>query len=116
MAGYQTLARAFCPQPCLPTTTRATFVRRSAHAGTWDVNAASFGSSYETPNRIRDHCRDGEGTDHMSQHASLFALAFGLVPEEHVPAVIQKVRSRGAACSVYAARYLMEVLFANGSD
>jgi alpha-L-rhamnosidase len=27
--------------------------------------------------------RDGEGTDHASQHANLFPLAFGLVPEEH---------------------------------
>ena len=28
--------------------------------------------------------RDGEGTDHMSQHASLFPLAFGLVPHERM--------------------------------
>ena len=40
--------------------------------------------------------RDGEGTDHMSQHASLFPLAFGLVPEEHVPAVAG-MRRRNAA-------------------
>jgi hypothetical protein len=59
--------------------------------------------------------RDGEGTDHMSQHASLFPLAFGLVSEEHVSAVVKKVESRGMACSVYAAQYLMDGLFANGS-
>jgi len=57
--------------------------------------------------------RDGEGTDHMSQHASLFPLAFGLVPHEHRAAVVDYVGKRGMACSVYAAQYLMEGLFSN---
>ena len=57
--------------------------------------------------------RDGVGTDHMSLHASLFPLAFGLVPAEHLPAVVDAVRKRDMACSVYAAQYLMEALFAN---
>ena len=59
--------------------------------------------------------RDGEGADHMSQHASLFPLAFGLVPHEHKAAVVDYVGKRGMACSVYAAQYLMEGLFANGA-
>ncbi len=59
--------------------------------------------------------RDGEGTDHTSQHASLFPLAFGLVPNERMAAVVDHVASRGMACSVYAAQYLMEGLFANGA-
>ena len=57
--------------------------------------------------------RDGEGTDHNSQHASLFPLAFGLVPVEYTPAVVGFVQKRGMACSVYAAQYLMEGLFAH---
>jgi hypothetical protein len=60
--------------------------------------------------------RDGEDTDHMSQHASLFPLAFGLVPDEHVAAVAGFVGKRGMACSVYAAQYLMEGLFSHGQD
>ena len=60
--------------------------------------------------------RDGEGTDHTSQHASLFPLAFGLVPANHITSVTDFVGSRGMACSVYAAQYLMEGLFANGAD
>ena len=35
--------------------------------------------------------RDGEGTEHLSQHASLFPLAFGLVPAEHVQTVLKHV-------------------------
>ena len=57
--------------------------------------------------------RDGEGTDHASQHASLFPLAFGLVPAEHRARLTDWIGKRGMACSVYAAQYLLEGLFAN---
>ena len=60
--------------------------------------------------------RDGEGTDHASQHANLFPLAFGLVPEEARARVTTFVVSRGMACSVYAAQYLLEGLFQNGAS
>ena len=60
--------------------------------------------------------RDGEGTEHLSQHASLFPLAFGLVPAEHVQTVLKHVGKRGMACSVYAAQYLMDALFSNGAE
>lgn len=58
--------------------------------------------------------RDGEGTDHASQHANLFPLAFGIVPPEHRARLVEWVGKRGMACSVYAAQYLMEALFENG--
>ncbi len=57
--------------------------------------------------------RDGEGESHASAHANLFPLAFGLVPNEHKPGVIAHLESRGMACSVYAAHYLLEGLFEN---
>lgn len=57
--------------------------------------------------------RDGVGTDHASQHASLFPLAFGLVPEASRPAVAKWLARRGMACSVYGAQYLLEGLFEN---
>jgi hypothetical protein len=60
--------------------------------------------------------RDGEGTDHASLHASLFPLAFGLVPAEHRASLVEWVGGRGMACSVYAAQYLLEALFEHGAD
>lgn len=57
--------------------------------------------------------RDGEGTDHASQHANLFPLAFGLVPAAQRAGVTDFVVKRGMACSVYAAQYLLDGLFAN---
>lgn len=59
---------------------------------------------------------DGEGSQHSSQHANMFALAFGLVPPDQVPKSADFLESRGMACSVYGAQYLLEALFAAGRD
>ncbi|MCB1131305.1 MAG: family 78 glycoside hydrolase catalytic domain [Verrucomicrobiae bacterium] len=59
--------------------------------------------------------RDGVGTTHTSSHASLFPLAFGLVPEEHRQDVAEFLAKRGMTCSVYAAQYLLEGLFETGA-
>ncbi|MBC7615146.1 MAG: family 78 glycoside hydrolase catalytic domain, partial [Pedobacter sp.] len=60
---------------------------------------------------------DGIGTDHSSIHANMFALAFNLVPQENIKPVANFLKSRGMACSVYGAQYLMEALYnANEQD
>jgi len=60
--------------------------------------------------------RDGVGTDHASEHANLFPLAFGLVPAGSRPRLAQWLIGRGMAVSVYAAQYLLEGLFENDDD
>lgn len=57
---------------------------------------------------------DGEGSSHASLHANMMPLAFGMVPEKHVPSVVAFVKSRGMACSVYGAQYLLEGLYRAG--
>ena len=57
---------------------------------------------------------DGIGTDHASLHANMMPLAFGLVPEEHYQSVVDFVKSRGMACSVYGAQFLMDGLYNAG--
>jgi alpha-L-rhamnosidase len=57
---------------------------------------------------------DGEGSKHSSLHANMFALAFDLVPQERLAKVVNFVRSRGMACSVYGAQFLLEALYQNG--
>lgn len=54
---------------------------------------------------------DGIGTDHASLHANMMPLAFGLVPKEHHKTVVDFVKSRGLACSVYGAQFLMDGLY-----
>ena len=57
---------------------------------------------------------DGIGTDHASLHANMMPLAFNLVPEEHFESVVNFVKSRGMACSVYGAQFLMDGLYNAG--
>jgi alpha-L-rhamnosidase len=59
---------------------------------------------------------DGEGSTHASLHANMFPLAFGLVPAERQASVIDFVQSRGMACSVYGAQYLLEALYQTGKS
>lgn len=57
---------------------------------------------------------DGEGAQHASLHSNMFMLAFDLVPKDRCPAVVKFVKSRGMACSVYGAQYLLEAMYLNG--
>lgn len=55
--------------------------------------------------------KDGEGTMHSSLHANMLALAFNLVPNENKANVISHIRTRGMACSVYGAQFLLDALY-----
>lgn len=60
---------------------------------------------------------DGEGSTHSSLHANMFALAFGLAPKDHLETIIKFIKSRGMACSVYGAQFLLNGLYLyNESD
>ncbi len=58
----------------------------------------------------------GERSDHASLHANMLPLAFGIVPEDRVARVADFIESRGMACSVYGAQYLLDALYAAGRD
>ena len=57
---------------------------------------------------------DAADRPHASQHASMFPLAFGMVEARDVPAVAAYVKSRGMACSVYGAQFLLDALYDAG--
>lgn len=59
---------------------------------------------------------DGEDTEHSSLHANMFPLAFNLVPKENIQTVIDFIKSKGMACSVYGAQYLLDALFNAGES
>lgn len=58
---------------------------------------------------------DGEGSDHSSLHANLFALAFDVPPAGRRDRVVDFLKSKGMACSVYAAQFLLDGLYENGA-
>jgi len=57
---------------------------------------------------------DGVGTDHASLHANMFLVAFDVVPEARLQSVLNYIKSKGMACSVYGAQYLLEALYKSG--
>ena len=60
--------------------------------------------------------KDGDKTDHASLHSNMFALAFGLTPDEHVESVSKFIESRGLACSVYGAQFLLDAVYQGERD
>lgn len=59
---------------------------------------------------------DGEGTEHAALHATAFPVAFGLMPPGSPDRSRAFIRSRGMACSVYGAQYLLEAVYRLGMD
>jgi hypothetical protein len=59
----------------------------------------------------RGYYVDGIGTSHASLHANMFPLAFGLVEAKNVESVLGFIRSRGMACSVYGAQFLLDAVY-----
>lgn len=59
---------------------------------------------------------DGIGTDHASLHANMLPLAFGIVPDEYKGSVVEHIKSRGMACSVYGSQFLIDGLYRAGEE
>jgi hypothetical protein len=93
-------------------------IGRDADAAAYRAREAATRAVFQATlfDPVRGVYRDGEGTEHASVHANLFPLAFGLVPQDQRERVTGWLRSRGMACSVYAAQYLLEALFENGGS
>jgi hypothetical protein len=54
---------------------------------------------------------DGDTTVHASLHANMFPAAFGMAPAANKTKVMNFIRSRRMACSVYGAQFLMDALY-----
>ncbi|MDR1814263.1 MAG: alpha-L-rhamnosidase [Tannerella sp.] len=72
----------------------------------------AFNSTFLNPST--GYYVDGENSAHSSLHANMFALCFGLVPDANRLAVIDLIKSRGMACGVYGAHFLLEALYDAG--
>ncbi|MDR1865962.1 MAG: family 78 glycoside hydrolase catalytic domain [Bacteroidales bacterium] len=59
----------------------------------------------------KGYYRDGIETDHSSLHANMFPLAFGMVPPKSVEKTGAFIRTRGLACSVYGAQFLLDAVY-----
>lgn len=80
--------------------------------------ADSFKTVYQNSfiNRETGLVTDSKESSHSSLHANMFALDFGLVPDDNISEVLSFIKSKGMACSVYGSQYLLETLFKYGED
>ncbi len=65
-------------------------------------------------NKDKNCYQDGLTTSHASLHSNIFPLAFGIVPEDRQCSVVRFIESRGMACSVYGAQFLLDALYHTG--
>lgn len=113
-----TVANAFYFHALTKMTTLARALKNEEDVRLFDTTAARVYASFNAKffEVAKGVYTDGEGSSHASLHANMFALAFDLVPVEHQKTVAEFVRSRGMACSVYGAQYLLEALYKSGQD
>lgn len=113
-----TVVNAFYYHALRQMTLLARALKKEADASELESRAKGV---YDSFNRVffdpaRGVYIDGEGSTHASLHANMFALAFGLTSQGQREKVADFVQSRGMACSVYGAQYLLEALFEAGRD
>lgn len=119
--GYQfkevnTVVNAFYYKTLLQMADIATALGKASDAAAYQKKAAVVKSVFNTVlfDAKRGRYVDGEGAGHSSLHANMMPLAFGLVPEDRQESVADFVVSKGMACSVYGAQYLLEALYESG--
>jgi hypothetical protein len=116
MLPVNTVVNCFFYQNMVLMAEIADLLGRSADKDRFDLMASRVRQSINT--KLFDPEKgiylDGEGATHSSLHSNMMPLAFGLVPEAHKESVVEFIQSRGMACSVYGAQYLLEALFRAG--
>jgi alpha-L-rhamnosidase len=91
---------------------------RSKEAGQFNELAAELKDSFnrELFDQATGLYVDSLGSRHSSLHTNMYALRFGLVPQDRVAGVLELVKRKGMACSVFTAQFLLETLFQHGED
>ncbi|HBR94604.1 MAG TPA: alpha-L-rhamnosidase [Opitutae bacterium] len=59
---------------------------------------------------------DGNATEHASLHANFYPLLAGIVPVARQAGVLDFVKSRAMACSVYGVQHLLDALYKCGAS
>jgi alpha-L-rhamnosidase len=113
---YNAVVNAYHYKDLLVLKTLANDLGKKDDAELFDQKAKLFRIAYQKAffDPIRQIFVDGVGTDHASLHTNMFAVAFGLVDENHKKSVMTFMKSRGMACSVYGAQFLLDAVYDAG--
>jgi hypothetical protein len=97
----------------------ASALNNQQDAAFYEKEARAFLTRYNSfffKNRLGYYV-DGDTTLHASLHSNMFPVAFGMTPPARLPKVLEYIRSRRMACSVYGSQFLMDALYdANDAD
>lgn len=110
---YNTVVNAYHYETLVLMGRIAEAIGRTDEAEAWKDEAARVEAQFNKLLLIagKGCYRDGVGTDHSALHSNMFPLAFGLVPEKNKAKVASYVESRGPACSIGNAKFLLEGLY-----
>lgn len=113
---YNAVVNAYYYHSLLLMEKMAGLLQKTADAQQYHNKAQQVYQAFQTT--FRDPAtgliKDGDSTRHSSLHANMYALAFGLVPAADQEKVLQFIKSRRMACSVYGAQFLMDALYEGG--
>lgn len=118
IVNVNTVVNAFHYNNLVLMTGIAAYLGKEADSLLYSVQAEKVKRSFNNVflDKNKGYYTDGESSDHSSLHANMMALAFNLVPEENREKVVEFIKSRGMACSVYGAQYLLEGLYIAGES
>lgn len=113
---YNAVVNAFYYKDLVILKTLANHLGKKDDAAFFDQKAKAVKVAYQKAffDPARQVYVDGIGTNHASLHANMFALAFGLVAENNKKNVLAFIKSRGMACSVYGAQFLLDAVYDSG--
>ncbi|SEG83471.1 alpha-L-rhamnosidase [Actinacidiphila yanglinensis] len=83
-------------------TAKATAIRSAVNATMWDPAKGAYRDGLDN---------SGAPIDHYAVQASVFATAFGLADDQQAAQVASYLGTRGMACSVYCAAFMIQALY-----
>lgn len=91
-------------------------LNRSAEVTRWKTQADRLHDRFQEVfwDPDKGAYRDAEDVDHYALHATMYPLAFNLVPETQIPRALEHVVQKGMVCSVYGAQFLLDTLYKYG--
>ncbi|WP_372950332.1 alpha-L-rhamnosidase C-terminal domain-containing protein [Mariniphaga sp.] len=112
-AEYNTVVNAFHYKALQAMVEMAEAIGKKAEANQFKERAAKVKNTFNKTffNAETGIYVDGIESSHSSLHANMFPLVFGLVEDFNKTKVIDFIKSKGMACGVYGANYLLEALF-----
>ncbi|MBK1882525.1 hypothetical protein JIN85_08865 [Luteolibacter pohnpeiensis] len=110
LTSENTVVNAFYYKSCRILADIAGLLGKTTDQATFTSRADRLESSFNQAFWNGSLFKDGESTTHTSAHSNFFPLALGIEPPDK-QSVLDFLKTKRMACSVYGSQYLLEALF-----